>query len=430
MGHYFVNPYNMYYEKLNAASNIVSSATTLSQDAASVTDALSNLYSFLSNSEWGELGYNELINTSIPGLKTRSVILNNNISTKLVSVCNEAIGNLVPTLKDLKDNDDMYSSALSELNLLSEPQEKYDSFHQKSAAYKAYEAKKSELTSKVSECEKKCQELKVKADEIITKIKSFDDSLEDFSTMSASGGEIFELEGLILTKEEEAFEKAFQKEAESTELQEQDVEKVDTSTYSTGETILYNDAGGYKDGYSRKILTSHGKMVTVFCQVWRKAIRYTDIKNDPKTLCSAGCGYNALATILSSKYPDITPEEIFVDMGKKSLFANNIKNYLQNKYGIKVGNRSDFTDGKDKKNKIVEAVKRGNMAICTVDARYDTKYTKQGHWVSIVDYNPKTDEFYITDSNDQDDSNAAPIDAQHFIDHYEINTNIIYIADA
>ena len=69
------------------------------------------------------------------------------------------------------------------------------------------------------------------------------------------------------------------------------------------------------------------------------------------------------------------------------------------------------------------------MVITTVKARNDNKYTNNSHWVAIVDYDPVKDEFYISDSADIRDYNAAPIDADRFLKVYSVNTNVIYIAD-
>ena len=69
------------------------------------------------------------------------------------------------------------------------------------------------------------------------------------------------------------------------------------------------------------------------------------------------------------------------------------------------------------------------MVMVTVDDRYN-KYTNNNHWVAIVDYDSNTDQFYISDSADTNDDNAAPIDVDTFLQKYSVNTNVIYIADS
>lgn len=285
---------------------------------------------------------------------------------------------------------------------------------------------KKNLENDISSLKSELDSLKTKVDTAVEEIKSLNGTAQQVDSV-ATVSDVSTNSNLLSTGEV-----VVNKDYAALASVDTSDDVVSLSSDSLGKTILYNDVGGYEYGYSRKILTSHGKYVTVFQQAWNNKsskYKYTDIEDDPKSLSSSGCGYNALASIMSSKYPDITPEQLFLEMGRKSLYASDIKTHLETNYGIKVGYRDDFIDATDKKNKIVSEVMKGNMVICTVDARTDTKYTKQGHWVAIVDYDPENDTFYVTDSNDQDDSNAPPIDATRFLRDYEQNSNIIYIAD-
>lgn len=67
------------------------------------------------------------------------------------------------------------------------------------------------------------------------------------------------------------------------------------------------------------------------------------------------------------------------------------------------------------------------MVICTVVAGPDAKYTRRGHWVSLVDYDPATNQVWVTDSNDRNNKNAGPIDLITFLKNYEVNSNIVYL---
>ena len=443
MATFFVNPYTMYYEKLNSASAIVGNSKTLSQDAENVLSILTKLQNSISSSSWKELGSTELATTSVPALITRVNTLITNISSGLVVACDKSINTLLPDLIKLKEKDEQYELKKKELQdcLNSEPSNKYvvkkgKTTSEYTSEYASFLEKKARLEKEVSDLETEIKALIEKIDATVNEIVALNGSVTKFG--DSSTGSITEVEGVTLTDTEAALVDVLDNVVANyaTEAGVTFDQGLDTlaGVTATGKTVLYNDVGTYDSGlgYNRQILTSHGKLVNVFQQAWCKntsQFKYRDIENDPKSLRSSGCGYNALASIMSSKYPNITPEQLFLEMGRKSLYASNIKSHLESNYGIKVGYRDDFSSESDKKSKIINEVMKGNMVICTVDGRTDYKYTKQGHWVSIVDYDPTTDQFYITDSNDQDSSNAPPIDATRFLRDYEINSNIIYIAD-
>lgn len=447
MGKFFIDPYKMYYEKLNGASSMVQKSTSLLENSENVVSIFSRLHSQVSSSSWKELGSTELVNTSIPALKTRADMLSSNIESCLVVACDKAINTLLPDLILLKGKDELYEAKVNELNSLVEPSPKYVVIMGKqtdtyTSAYSNYIKKKTDLEKEISDLEKEINEIISRCDATANAIKGLDGAVKSFG--STTSGAISEVTGIELTENEKLV---------SNKLDEfiENLEDVDVTTSATGsaiaavakgKTVLYNDVGGYEYGYSRVIQTSHGKKVIVFQQAWcdnSSKYMYNDSPNDNKSLRSSGCGYNALASILSSEYPDITPEELFLDMGRKSLYSGDIKKYVEAKYGIPVGDREDYWypngDGKVdysevyKKEKLAEEISKGNMVLCTVGPGPDCKYTKQGHWVSLVDYDPASDQFYVTDSNDQDDSNAAPIDALTFLKNYEKNSNVFFIAD-
>ena len=453
MAIYFKDPYKMYYEKLSAATAMTTNASNVLSSSENAVSIISRLQSQIETALWEELGYKELVTTSIPGLKSRLEILKNNVSSGLVAACNKSINTLLPILEKLKTKDEEYEKTKNELNSLKEPSNKYKTnYNEKTGKYETtseytseyskYLSEKRRLETLLENIEKDIMSLLEQANTEISSIKALNGAVQELDATNASGV-VAEVEGLTLTETEESFVEALEEsiaefaEDEGVTYEEQLTQL--SGLYTRGKTVLYNDVGGYSYRYSRQILTSHGKLVTVFQQAWNrntKEYKYTDIKNDPKSLSSSGCGYNALASILSSKYPDITPEQLFLDMGRKSLYAGTIKKYLESNYGIKVGYRQGFPMNEKgsittetKKQEIIKEVMKGNMVICTVGKGPDAKFTKQKHWVAIVDYDPAIDSFYVTDSNDQDDSNAGPIDATRFLRSYEINSNVIYIAD-
>lgn len=435
MAIYFVPPYSKYYEELNGATHIVSKAGEVVSNSSTLVSTIGKLQSQMDASEWKELGQEQLVTTTIPALKDRFQKFKDNVTNALQVACTESINTLLPLVTTLKEKDELYEKTLNELNNLKEPSKKYETREQNgkevdtgefTSEYSAYLQKKEELTKLVADLKKEIEALIVQIDGVVNKIKALNGSVVDFETVSAaSGGEV---EGLELTEEEEEIVEKTEEMVEEAVASGVYDDLVGGISYNNGETILFNDIGGQEAGYSRKLLTSHGKVVTVFQQFWCEGIPFENGKN---TLKNAGCGFNALASILSSKYPDITPEKVFTDMGRKFMYASSIKNYCEGAYGIKVGSREEVSryDYQAYKAHLVEEVSKGNMVMTTVNARNDNKYTNNSHWVAIVDYDPIKDEFYVTDSADNRDYNAAPIDADRFLKVYSVNTNVVYIAD-
>lgn len=439
MAIYFKDPYKKYYDELGGATGIVSKASELVGSASTLVSTISKLQSQLDVSAWKELGQEQLVTVTVPALKERFDKFKSNITNSLQVACTKAINSLLPLVTTLKEKDELYESKLEELNNLKEPSPKYEKDEkgndtgEVTSAYAEYEKKKKELTELVEKLKKELEELITNIDKEVEAIKGLNGSVVDFNTVSAASGnkeessdKIEEIEGLELTEKEEEIVEAVTAAVE----EQEEKEKVDySSLYGTGQTLLFNDEGSQEEGYSRKILTSHGKVVTVFQQGWCEKIGFSDSDNN---LRNAGCGFNALASILSSKYEGVTPEDVFVGMGRKFMYASSIKNYCENELGILVGSRDEVPrkNYSAYKEHITTEVLKGNMVMTTVDGRYNNKYTNNSHWVAIVDYDPVNDWFYISDSADIRDLNAPPIDADLFLKNYSVNTNVIYIADS
>lgn len=437
MAKYFVDPYKNYYEKLSAASSLTTDGTTAVSDISSATGIVSQLQSQLEVSKWKELGYDELVTSVIPSFKARFDTLSANIAV-LNQACSEAISGLLPILVDLKEKDEKLEETINELNNLTEPSPKYESVYRNGKyvqtnnvtdAYAAYEQRKSELEVQRDTLDSEALELVENANNKVESIKALNANIKDFGDLST--GTTVEIEGLELTETEEAILSALENAVEDTTTEHSalDATAVDTSVYGNGRTILLNDAGSREEGYSRQVITSHGKLVTVFQQAWNDNLRYLD--HNGWTIRTNGCGYNALASILSSKYPGITPEYVFCEIGGKFMYAGTIKTYLESRFNIPVGSREEVprSDYQAYRQHLITEVSKGNMVMCTVQRGPDAKYTQKSHWVAIVDYDPATDSFYVTDSNDQKDKNAGPIDVDTFLKKYSVNTNVIYIAD-
>lgn len=440
MAKYFIDPYKMYHEKLKTAQSIVSAAASIKDNSSLVVSTISRLQSQIETAIWEELGYRQLVTTSIPALKSRASKLDSNMQA-LSQAANLTINDLLPILIEFKETDELYETTEKEYSNLKEPspmyQSRYDSKTGKSVQtntktdeYIQYENKKAELETKLKELELAIETLKNSADSKVLEIKALNGQVEDFTTDTS--GAIVEIEGLTLTEDEQAFIEALEKSiAEYSEAAGVDYDtqlSTLSGLYGNGKTVLYNN-GGKEYGYSRQILTSHGKLVTVFQQAWNEKIKFVDRNSN---LSRSGCGYNALASILSSKYSNITPESLFNAMGRKFLYASSIKSYCENVLGIKVGSREEVprSNYQAYKEHLVTEVQKGNMVMATVNARKDNKYTDSSHWVAIVDYDPSTDSFYVTDSADPEGANAGPISVDTFLKNYSVNTNVIYIADS
>lgn len=418
MALYFKSPYSDYYSVLQGETSLVKEATELESKASSLLMIIESLQSQLDVSIWEELGYQELVNRVIPSLKERFSLFQKNVSTGLVAVCEEVTSSLFPFLEELKEKDEQLDSVNTTYHSLYVPS------RSDTRNYSAYLTRKGELEEEIRLLKEGLAVLVSKIDAKVQEIKGYNSVLRDFDSVSSSSTS--EVEGLSLTDEEEVIISSLEDLLIETGAESTD--EATSSTVSLGKTILYNDVGGVEEGYSRKIQTSHGKMVTVFQQSWNESIPFSDSK---WTIRDAGCGYNALASILSSKYADVTPEKLFVAMGRKFMYASSIKKYLENELNIPVGSREEVprSNYPAYRQHLVTEVQKGNMVMATVNSRYDTKYTKNSHWVAIVDYDPLTDSFYVTDSADTKDENAAPIQVDAFLKHYSVNTNVIYIAN-
>lgn len=445
MAIFFVTPYTKYYEELGAATSIVGKANELVSNASTLVTTIEKLQSQLDISNWKELGQEQLVTVTIPALKDRMEKFKKNVTNGLQVACTEAINNLLPLVTSLKEKDENYEKKLQELNDLKEPSNKYETTTRNgrtvdttnlTAAYKEYEKKKKELTELVEQLKKELEELVTKIDSNVNSIKALNGSIVSFDIVKAAPSkdeesveqtdDIKEISGLTLTGQEQEY---VENVTRSVEEAEKNGDENLTSLLGTGKTLLLNDEGSREEGYSRKIVTSHGKVVTVFQQGWNDgSLRFRDSGN---TLRSAGCGYNALASILSSKYNDVTPEKVFVAMGQRFMYASSIKKFLEGQLGIPVGSRDEVSRRSYPayKQHLITEVSKGNMVMTTVDSRYNNKYTNNSHWVAIVDYDPTTDCFFVSDSADTNDDNAAPIDVDTFLQKYSVNTNVIYIAD-
>ena len=399
MAKYFVEPYVTYYNKLTSASSITSSASTVKEESDELLNAYGKLSAQVEGAMWQELGYVELVSNSVPHLASYAKELNNNITTGLVVACNKSINELYPTLVTFKSKDEEYENTMS---ALSQAQEKIKNISSTKKDSKGNNVRNEEyysLSDKINTYNESIVKLRQELEELK---KSIDDKVKDIKTLDGS-----------ITMTEMTF---------STRTTVNSI--IDSGT--TGKTRVNTKCGSQEKGYSRIIYTSRGKVIKVFQQAWNENLQYASGGG----LRGKGCGYNALASILTAVDSNITPEKVFKMGTGSDLYASAVKKIVENNYGIPVGyrlkgnmNRSDYYK------KIAKELSKGNMVICTVVAGPDAKYTRRGHWVSLVDYDPTTNQVWVTDSNDRNNKNAGPIDLITFLKNYEVNSNIVYLND-
>ena len=441
MAKYFVEPYINYYSKLTENEFIVSNSNLANEKSKELLDAINGFQNLTSNISWTELGLREIAEYSIPALKTRIEKLNKNVEVHLATVSKKSIDELLPKLDQLKQKDQLLSDLNNELNSLKNSLSNDDNTDDSTI-----EGNITEKSNAINNLERELQNLKIEIDNLIAEIKSIDNAIEEFPS-SASG--IPEIYGLELTTEEEdeigTFEEYVKKYADEKGITYEEAlvilfgENIDLDeNVGTGKTILYNDAGSVKKGYSRTIRTSHGKLVKVYQQAWSQNLPFNHKgdKHEGKTLAGHGCGHHALTSILTSIIPDITPEEVFELANGRAMCQSTAASVCKklNKKNYDVSVSEHHTDLKKKdfnayKNWIISEVKKGNMGLSSVGSGPDQKYTKTtpGHWVAIVDYDESSNKFYISDSADENDDNASPIDADLFLRTYDVDTLIIYL---
>ncbi len=115
MSKYFIDPYKNYYEKLSSASSIIESANSLKSSVENAVNAYGRLSSQVETSLWKELGYTALASSSIPSLLNYAKVLNENIASGLVNVCNKCINELFAMLSSLKEKDELLESKEQQL---------------------------------------------------------------------------------------------------------------------------------------------------------------------------------------------------------------------------------------------------------------------------------------------------------------------------
>ena len=191
MGTYFINPYKNYYEKLNTNTNIINECNNLISSATTSQQIIDSLNSKLVDSRWKELGYQELVSNSIPGISTEIQTIMNNLTDGLLSVCTISINELLTLLIKLKEEDEKFEGLKCDLANLKAP-ERYDKKGNETQSYRDYISQESSLKSAINDSEKLCIQYQKEIDNIVNNIKSLDSSIQEtntsaYATTSTSG---------------------------------------------------------------------------------------------------------------------------------------------------------------------------------------------------------------------------------------------------
>ena len=191
MGTYFINPYKNYYEKLNTNTNIINECNNLISSATTSQQIIDSLNSKLVDSRWKELGYQELVSNSIPGISTEIQTIMNNLTDGLLSVCTISINELLPLLIKLKEEDEKFEGLKCDLANLKAPA-RYEKKGNETQSYRDYISQESSLKSAINDSEKLCIQYQKEIDNIVNNIKSLDSSIQEtntsaYATTSTSG---------------------------------------------------------------------------------------------------------------------------------------------------------------------------------------------------------------------------------------------------
>ena len=98
----YFNKYKEYYDAINANTNILRSSEDLSSECKMLFEqAVSGLFTTVSESEWEEAGKDIATNVVLNGMKDDFQNICNLINNNLVVACNIAINSLLPKINEI-----------------------------------------------------------------------------------------------------------------------------------------------------------------------------------------------------------------------------------------------------------------------------------------------------------------------------------------
>jgi len=110
MAIYFVDPYKKYYDKLNVASGLSASSSKVQERASFLVSSASRLSTQVGAAAWLEKGQKEIVSSTLPSLSKGVQSLSDGITSSLVVAVDMAVNQLLPTVTELKANDELYEN--------------------------------------------------------------------------------------------------------------------------------------------------------------------------------------------------------------------------------------------------------------------------------------------------------------------------------
>lgn len=179
MENFFIDPYKKYYDKLSADTALSTNGNQMKEKSTHLVSTVSRLSSKVNSSLWKELGYDELVNTTLPTLSLLVSTLNDCITSGLVVATDLAINTLLPDLTKLKETDELYTKTNDELKALVVPPKtktvkehwySINTIEVENEEYTKYLSTKQELEANLKKYETTCNDFINKIDETIKKI--------------------------------------------------------------------------------------------------------------------------------------------------------------------------------------------------------------------------------------------------------------------
>jgi len=201
MAVYYKDPYRMYYEQLCSEKKMTSSAMRANSGSEDLVTKIVRFQSQVESSKWKELGYYELVNTSIPSLISMVQKFRNNM-LELSKATSHSIDVLLPILEQIKDKDEQLDGINSEISRLVEPKiELFVSEQMKNeynSEYSQYINKKRKLEERANSLDIELKSLVQSADREINLIKQLNSNIQKFDSLSVSSTIVDTVAGLDL----------------------------------------------------------------------------------------------------------------------------------------------------------------------------------------------------------------------------------------
>lgn len=168
MAIFFKDNYKKIHDALENASDMQGISTSLSEDMSTSHTKFKNISTAIDSSTWTELGKMQLSSELMGIISEQIGVLNQGISV-LNEAVSEAMGNLLPKLKELKEKDEKLEEIKNLQDSLSAPSQ-YDKNGKVNPSYTTYVNSYNEYTKQINELNEALKNLTAECDGIINKI--------------------------------------------------------------------------------------------------------------------------------------------------------------------------------------------------------------------------------------------------------------------